>query len=181
MAQLTLTPTHSPLLPLMSPRTPQAKSSQSSTKYSTPQSRTPSLPTLSVGKGDRNKTFSSAPRRLREINNQNSDDKDEFSGIEKQSRLLKYTLKSGKAAVESNSILERIVTETKEEQGSYSRRKLLHKELPKVAATAGVDFTSTYGEDGSSKGVSALSVVRGLSRLGRAPHCLFLHYSLPYP
>ena len=94
----------------------------------------------------------------------------EFSGVEKQSRLLKCTLSNSRPAVENNSILERIAAEKEKEKSEfmYARKKLLHKELSKAAADSGVDFAATYSAQSDSSGnVAGLRAVRGLSALGK--------------
>lgn len=125
------------------------------------------------------------PKRPRtdDAADENEEIRGEFSGIEKQSRLLKCTLKRGEAAVENNSILERIAAEKQKEVedrraslGGYTRKKLLHKDLPKTAADAGVDFAATYNDDSSK--LPGLRAMRGLSSLGIPILKLVYHHPL---
>ena len=117
-------------------------------------------------------------RPLREKNSQEheleKEEDFEFSGLEKQSRLFRNCLK-GKPSTnndrlsekEPNPILERIITEREKYSessttGSYQRRKLLKRELPKAGVS--VDFTAGYKESSSKAKKKAGSELSGAWR-----------------
>ena len=98
-----------------------------------------------------------------------NNDEFEFSGLEKQSRLLKNTLKNDLMTIKNNPILSRIAAERgfkgkEEEKGSgFIRKKLLMKELPKAE---GVDFLTSYKEDkGKSQAAKLYSMLK-VSNMG---------------
>ena len=167
-----LSPTSSsPLLTMRSPTTPHDHTPRQ--PLSSPSYRgslTPSLPSRSTSRGEGSRLATTPKRPCLREGNETVDRTNEFSGVEKQSRLLKCTLSNGRPAVENNSILERIAAEKEKEKSEfmYARKKLLHKELPKAAADSGVDFAATYSAQSDSSGnVAGLRAVRGLSALGK--------------
>ena len=103
----------------------------------------------------------------------------EFTGLEKQSRILKNTLKYDSATINQNPILSRIAAEKKrkekeekeeeeerrregKEEG-FHRKKLLVKELTKSES---VNFLDSYREkDGSQNNAKHFSMFK-LRKLG---------------
>ena len=186
-----LSETRSPLSSILSPsksemltsfRTPQARKLKShsynhnssltpnaSLGTSPTSIHTPKLPSLkTVRGGDRVSSVTTTPKRIF-----TTDDSQEFefSGIEKQSRLLKNTLKGDKSTIGDNIILSRIAAEKSQKEievkSGFARKKLLHKELPKTAANEGVDFTATYKEDGNKRTETArMYTMLKISNLG---------------
>lgn len=131
-----------------------------STSAPLPPLRTPKLPALSVrGRGDvAGGDGSATPKRPKKERAPLEEDSQEFefAGLEKQSRLLKSTLKgNNRELMDSNPILSRIASskkegkekEEEEEVGgaSYVRRRLLTKELHNID-NSGVDFISSYDD-----------------------------------
>lgn len=124
------------------------------TPHRTTKHKLPSLPSVTPCKqGDPNskpphlKSSKGPKRPLREANTKEGG---KFSGVEKQSRLLKNALKGPKGSSPSNPILERITSEReklkqeKNFESLYEKKQLLLKALPK--ALGKTDFTAGYGK-----------------------------------
>ena len=98
----------------------------------------------------------------------------EFSGVEKQSRLLSNALKAPQGSKERNPILERIIAEREkhrqerspasEQLHVYEKKRLLLKDLPKAEARG--DFTASYG-GGAQRSLEVSMAFRKISAHGK--------------
>ena len=142
----------------------------------------PSLPTSTVTPGKQgepnhkplqSKSSKTPKRPLREPN---KDESEEFTGIEKQSRLLNIVLKTPSSELmgkteKTNPILQRIASEHEKKknmenfQSSYEKKRLLVRELGKAELKN--DFASAYV---GSKSTEMTAAFRKITQHGELIH-----------
>lgn len=147
-SHFTPSPSHTP-----NPTSPPSTHISGGTPHRTTKHKLPSLPSVTTCKqGDPNfkpAHLKSSKRPKRPLREPNTEGGEEFSGVEKQSRLLNNALKASKDSP-SNPILERIASERerlnqeKSFDSSYEKKQLLLKALPR--ALGKTDFASGYGK-----------------------------------
>ena len=155
---------HQPSPPNPPPLTP------GGTPHRTPRYKLPSLPVATPCKdGDHSNPKTPNPLKSktpkRPLRDANENEECEFSGVEKQSRLLSNALKEPQGSTPNNPILERIVKERKLRQqafeSSYEKKRLLVKDLPKAIGKS--DFAAGY----VGKSVEMSAAFRKISAHGK--------------
>lgn len=157
----------SPHHQLSSPSPTESTHQQVNTRH-----RLPSLP--SSGPFKQRDPNSKPPRNkfkrpLRDANDNNESCSAEFTGVERQSRLLNNALKSPEGESHGNPILERVAREREKVrqevrfEACYQKRRLLVRELCK--AEGKTDFATGFDKS-SSKSVEMSAAIRKISRHG---------------